>query len=141
MIKMILLIAVCAASLAAADGERKCTTGSLRGDYAFVVNGTRPSGPPPAEIEQFVGLTRRTFDGYGGATQTDYTRGTISGGSTRSGTATYSINEDCTGTMTVINNGAPPLEARIVIVDGGKEVWLMITSPSNIFVTAIGKRI
>ncbi len=141
MLKILFTILFATVSLASAQEGRKCTNASLRGDYAFELSGTRPSGPPPAALEQIVGVTRRSFDGYGGAIQTDYIQGSISGYASRSGTGAYSVNEDCTGSITLINAGAPPLEGRFVIVDAGKEVWLVITSPLGITVRAKGKKI
>lgn len=47
-----------------------CSNATLTGDYGFKVSGTRPTGPPPAPIEQFVGFAITNFDGHGGLTQT-----------------------------------------------------------------------
>jgi len=142
MLRVFGLVVFGAMSLAAADNEgRTCNNASLRGDYAFILTGTKPSGPPPAALEQMLGLTRSRFDGFGGRTGTDTIHASVTGVSTVSGTGTYTVNEDCTGTMTLFNPGAPPLEMKLVIVEKGQTVWIVITSPSTVMVSGTGKRI
>jgi hypothetical protein len=141
---MFVTILVGAVSLAAADGEgRGCSNATLRGHYGIILSGTKPSGPPPAPLEQMIGLSLKYFDGAGGSTQTDNIRGSITGlqRPDSPGTGTYSINEDCTGTGTLVTAGTPPLELRYVIVNKGKEVLVVVTSPSNVMVSGIGKKL
>ena len=143
MFRFFAVIVFGATSLAAADNEgRSCNNASLRGDYAFKLSGTKPSGPPPAPLEQMIGLVRSRFDGYGNSTAVDNLHGAISGlNPNRAGTGTYSINEDCTGTATLLFPGNPPLEMRIVLVDKGQTVWVVTTSPSTVMVSGTGKKI
>jgi len=82
---------------------------SLKGVYGTILTGTKPSGPPPAPLEQMIGVALSTFDGQGHSTGIDNIHGTISGGTPdRPGTGTYTIDEDCTGTAILVNAGAPP---------------------------------
>ena len=111
-----------------------CSNATLTGDYGFTISGTRPLGPPPAPIEQFVGLAVTNFDGNGGLIQpAGSSHGSISGdSSTDTGFGSYSLNADCTGTMTLTLNGrTPPVSLHIwmVVVDGGKEVHLVVMTP------------
>ena len=110
-----------------------CSNATLRGDYGFTISGTRPTGPPPAPIEQFVGLAITNFDGYGGLTQpVGSSHGSISGDSpTDTGSGTYSLNADCSGTMT-LNLTGRTLSLRIwmVVVDRGNEVRLVVMTPT-----------
>jgi hypothetical protein len=80
-----------------------------------------------------------TFDGSGNLTNavTTSANGVISS-SVNSGT--YSVNEDCTGEMT-INIPAPPFQLNfdLVIADKGKEFYTISTTPS--VVTVGGKRV
>ncbi len=119
-----------------------CSNATLRGDYGFTVSGMRPSGPG-GPIETIVGVALTHFDGDGNLTQTDNIHGSLSGFPTpdRAGTGTYSINGDCTGTMTLENAGAPPLTLRIVVVDNGNEVRTAVVAPLTVMVSSNGRRV
>jgi hypothetical protein len=123
-------------------GQSICTNAILEGDYGFTITGTRPSGPN-APIETIVGVAMTHFDGNGGLTQTDNIHGSISGypSPDRAGTGTYTINADCTGTMTLSNQGAPTLTLRIIVVDNGNEVRTAVVSPAPVMVTSDGRRV
>ena len=120
-----------------------CSNAVLDGDYGFSVSGTRPSGPPPSNLEEIVGVAMTRFDGKGGLTQTDNIHGSINGflAPDRPGTGTYSINADCTGTMTLTVPGQPTLSLRIVVVDDGKEVRTAVMTPAAAMVTSNGRRV
>ena len=66
--------------------------------------------PPPAPLETFVGLAIANYDGQGNLAQTYGTsHGSINGGSlTDLGSGTYSISEDCSGTMVLNLTGRIP---------------------------------
>jgi len=121
-------------------GQATCTNATLEGDYGFTVTGMRPSAPG-GPIETIVGVAMTHFDGNGGLTQTDNIHGSISGFQTpdRPGTGTYTINSNCTVTMTLTNQGAPALTLRIVIVDNGDEVRAAVMSPAPVMVTSNGR--
>ena len=112
-----------------------CSNATLRGDYGFTITGTRPTGPPPAPIEQFVGLAIARFDGHGGLTQdVGSSHGSIRGDSPNdTGSGTYSLNADCSGTMTLNLTGQTPavsLRIWMVVVDRGREVRLVVMTPT-----------
>jgi len=111
------------------DG-RTCSNATLKGDYAFTVSGTRPSGPG-APLEQFVGWTITTFDGDGGGTQIGASHGSINGDSDDdSGTLTYSLNPDCSGTATLqLSNNRPLIRLWIVVMDDAKEPRAVSRAP------------
>jgi hypothetical protein len=129
-----------------------CTNAGLEGSFGFTITGTRPSAPG-GPVETIVGVAMTNFDGYGNLTQTDNIHGSISGLVTpnRPGTGTYTINPDCTGTMTLMNAGAPPLTLAIVLVDNGNEVRTAVmnptatvtpgTTPPQVIVTSNGRRV
>ena len=143
MLKIVSLALAVAGVLAPAEKEgRGCSLATLKGDYGFAVTGTRPSGPPPAPLEQMVGVVLRTFDGLGHLTGTENIHGSISGlVPDRQVTGTYSVNEDCSGTMNLTAAGIPPLEMRFVIVNKGKEIQAAVMSPATVMVTANGSKI
>src|SRR5712691_7612484 len=104
-----------------------CSNATLKGAYGFTVTGTRPTGPPPAPLEQFVGFAITLFDGEGGLTQpVGSSHGSIASDSPAdTGSGTYSLNADCSGTMTLNITSRTPavlLELWIVVVDGGKQI-------------------
>jgi hypothetical protein len=117
----------------------KCSNATLEGRYATRGDGFIPGGPPPAPLVPFATVSLMTFDGSGNLTNavTTSANGVISS-SVNSGT--YSVNEDCTGEMT-INIPAPPFQLNfdLVIADKGKEFYTISTTPS--VVTVGGKRV
>jgi hypothetical protein len=145
-----------AASAAWARGAafHACTNETLEGDYGFTVSGTRPSAPGPfAPVETVVGVAMTHFDGDGGLTQTDNIHGSLTGfpAPDRKGTGTYTVNSDCTGTMTLSSPGSPTLTLRIVVVDDGNEVRTAVVDPTSavtpgtaapqVMVTSDGRRV
>lgn len=133
---LLLLLSACAyAQDNDREHETRCSNETLRGTYGFTISGTRPTGPPPAPIETFVGLAIRTYDGRGNLTQTFGTRhGSVTGdSSTDLGYGTYEINPDCSGTMVLNLNGRRPavaLRLWVLIVNGGKQVNLVVMTPT-----------
>jgi hypothetical protein len=132
--------------------QRVCTNATLEGDFGFTITGMRPSAPGgPAEM--IVGVAVTNFDGNGNLTQVDNIHGSITGfpNPDRRGRGTYTINPDCSGTMRLINDGAPPLTLRIVIVDNGNEIRTAVVDPTasvtpgvaapQVMVTSNGRRI
>jgi hypothetical protein len=95
-----------------------CDTGSLSGSYAFRVAGENLGLLDSSNAihvfqrpEQFAGVGEYTFDGNGGFTRTDWNTGLgtpafppspVNDEGFRTGvTGTYSVSDDCTGTITV----------------------------------------
>ena len=132
--------------------EPQCTNATLAGDFGFTVTGMRPAGPG-GPVEVIVGIALTHFDGNGNLTQTDNIHGSISGvaAPNRKGTGTYTLNADCSGTMTLVNVGAPPLTLAIVVVDNGNEVRTAVMNPTatvapgatppQVMVTSNGRRV
>jgi len=143
MLKLVSLMLAVAGLLAAGEKEgRGCSAATLNGDYGFAVTGTRPSGPPPAPLEQMIGVVLRNFDGHGYLTGTENIHGSISGlVPDRQVTGTYSVNEDCSGTMNLTAPGIPPLELRFVIENNGKEIQAAVMFPPTVMVTANGRKL
>ena len=123
--------------------RRECSEATLRGAYGIQMQGTRPSGPPPAPIESLNGVLIRVYDGHGAFTQVDNVKGSITGiVPDREGSGTYEVRADCSGlTHFEPGPGAPPIEERLVIVDGGEQVFSMVSSPLPVMVTTVQKRI
>jgi hypothetical protein len=140
---MILLLAATAACAQDAP-QTTCTNASLKGDFGFTLTGTRPSAPTPgAAIETVIGTAMTHFDGNGNLTQVDNIHGSVTGFTApdRAGSGNYSINPDCTGTMTLSSSGSPTLTLQIVVVDDGNEVRTAVVAPAPVMVTSSGRRV
>lgn len=119
-----------------------CTNGTLVGRYATKGDGVVPGGPPPAPMVPFAIvslMTLENLDGSGRLTNaaTSSTNGVIESG-IRFGT--YTLNDDCTGKMTIMIP-APPFQLNfdLVVADQGNEFYAIATTPS--VVTVAGKRV
>jgi hypothetical protein len=141
MLKIVTMLLAVTGLLAAQDG-RRCNLTSLKGNYGTILSGTKPSGPPPAPLEQFIGVALNNFDGQGHSTGIDNIHAAISGVTTdRAGTGTYTIDDDCSGRAFLFSPGAPPLELRFVVVNNGEEFRGIVVSPTSVMVTFNAKKI
>ncbi len=146
--RLILVVFTVILSITAASaGEfppHHCGLRTLKGDYGVLVSGTRPSSPGGA-LELMVGTAIDTFNGDGTFTQIDNIHGQISGypdsAVDRPGSGTYTLNDNCTGTMTLNNTGAPTLALSIVVVDEGREIRIAVLSPQPVMVTSNARKI
>ena len=102
-----------------------CSDHTLRGDYAFVIDGTILTAPSPLLLR---GVAMTHFDGNGNLSQVDFVtlNGVASGPDWRPATGTYEINPDCTGKAQIIPVGAPPLNLRLVVGDRGRLLWTVV---------------
>jgi hypothetical protein len=119
-----------------------CTDRILRGTYGIQMQGTGPVPPPVGGSQTLIGVVKRTFDGMGNFTQIDNIHGSVTGWTPdRPGSGTYQVNPDCTGaTQFQPAPGAPVIEERIVIVDGGSELYSITVSPLTTMVSTVAKR-
>jgi len=131
--------------------DSDCSVETLNGDYGTIISGTRPAPPPlsgipnyvPGTIEQVIGVGVLTFDGKGGFTQTTNEKGSLSGivVPNRSGSGTYTVNSDCSGTSTLNIPGLPfSVLYDFVIVDRAREFHAFVVSPQLVMVTTVGRR-
>ncbi len=117
----------------------RCSHATLTGRYAIRGDGFVPSGPPPAPLVPFAVVSLMTLDGFGNLTNasTASNNGVIESGIR---TGTYTVNEDCTGKLTVVLPFPPfQLNFDLVVADRGKEFYLIGTTPSVVTVT--GKQV
>ncbi len=105
---------------------RECSNQSLRGDYAFEIEGTIVAGPVTGLLR---GLAMTRFDGEGSLSQVDFA--TLNGAPMfpdwRPVTGTYEVNADCTGRMELVPPPpAPSFRLRLVVFDGGDRVTTIV---------------
>lgn len=131
--------------------DSACSNATLQGLYGINISGTRPAPPPvsgipnyvPGTIENVIGVDTRTFDGAGNFTQVSNDKGSLSGlAPNRVGHGTYSVNPDCSGTITLNIPGIPfPIVLDIVVVDHGKEFRGIVASPQPVMIASNGRRV
>jgi hypothetical protein len=142
----VLTVGLTTLGVAAADqanavaAAARCNDATLKGIYGVTLSGVRPgTGNAP---EQFIGLSMQTYDGQGNFKQTDNTHGPSGTTTDQAGWGTYTVNPDCSGTKTLWLQGLPfPIENRIVVLDKGDEIRIVVMSPPPIVVTAQGRRV
>jgi hypothetical protein len=116
----------------------KCGDATLTGRYSFAGHGFAFS-PASNAYAPFAVSGLMTFDGAGGLTDqaTANNNGTVI---SEVNPGTYTVNEDCTGTLTVMVPFPPyQLTHALYIADKGNEFYLVTTSRT--VVTLAGKRL
>jgi hypothetical protein len=104
-------------SVLPAAADEKCSDASLKGDYAYAVNGTEVTVPPVGPVAI---LGKITADGKGSFSGS--VNGSIAGAFILTDvpvSGTYSVASDCTGTLTTVY---PAFTAHfsLVLVEGVK---------------------
>src|SRR5260370_16908267 len=128
-ISLVLLTLALAASSAATAYASNCTTLTIRGTYAFPIHGQilTPTGPLLVD-----GIARTTFDGNGNLTQVDAVAvNGIIALVWRPATGTYTLNPDCTGTMTLVNQRQPPLDLAILLTHPPRPLHTIVPNPPS----------
>jgi hypothetical protein len=128
-------------SLSAYANERTtpCSNSTIRGDYAFSING---GATTPGGVFEIHGVALTHFDGQGNLTNSDHLvrNGTPPLVDWRPGTGTYVVHENCTGELHINNEGRPTLDLYFVIANGGHELRCVVSDPgANI--SANGRRV
>jgi hypothetical protein len=126
-ISHILVVMVLAASSEVAAHARECADSTIKGTYAFTIHGQilTPGGPLVVD-----GIAKTTF--HGGRELTQVSAVAIDGVIPliwSPSTGTYTVNSDCTGTMTLISTGQPALHLAILISQSGSHIHTVVTDP------------
>ena len=132
------LLALGLAASSAVTAHASCNNFTIQGSYAFTIHGQifTPNGPLLVD-----GIAKTTFDGNGNLTQVDAVA--LNGHIQlvwRPGTGTYTVNSDCTGTMTLVNQDQPPLHLAIVVSHSGDIIHTVVTDP-GVAVTSDAERV
>ena len=119
-----------------------CSDRTIQGTYGVQMQGTRPVPPPTGGIETVIGVVLRTYDGAGNVTQVDNVKGSVTGiVIDRPGSGTYQVNPDCSATTLFQPAPGITIEERMVIVDFGREIRSITSSPPPIMVSTVQQRI
>jgi hypothetical protein len=111
-----------------------CSLATLTGNYAFSQPGFTPKNSNGNPLP-FATVGVFTFDGAGNfsATYTDMSPGKPGGYSTplqgQTASGTYTVNSDCTGSISITGGDAAGITANLVIIGGGTEVFGINTTP------------
>ena len=115
---------------AGAQGVTPCGTATLTGTYGFLA-----AGPPLGSSAPLSGVGEVTFDGKGGLTfkfaVNDNNPGFV-GVVSSSGSGSYSVAGDCSGTAAFTLGPASVANETLAIVQGGN-ILLMETDPGTLF--------
>ena len=118
--------------------DKGCSNETLRGTFAYTSTGYITA--PPDFAGPFAETGTQTFDGRGGTTAAVM--------SSQNGnilpltvTGTYTVNPDCTGTMTLqVSPIAVTVDVSFVIDDGGNG-FQAIETDAGLVITRIGRRL
>jgi hypothetical protein len=138
-ISLFLLTVALAASSTLTAHASACSNSTIQGTYAFTIHGTLFL--PDGSTLLIDGIDKVTFDGKGNFTQVDAvaTNGILTPG-WRTGTGSYSVNPDCTGTQTIEISGLPDLHLQFIVAQSGNTIHQVVTDP-GVATTAEGERV
>ncbi len=107
---------------------KECSTATLKGSFGYTSIGTlTDSYVPPPFAGPFAEVGRQSFDGKGNttATATVSSNGSINAVTVE---GTYTVNADCTGTMTLnVSPFGSTVDVDFVIDDDGAEVRAIVS--------------
>jgi hypothetical protein len=130
---------VLAMAPSAAADDKGCSNTTVKGTFAYTITGSTSNTPPPL-TGPFGGVGRQTYDGNGhvSGTQTVNLNGNIL---RQTYTGTYTVNPDCTGSITLVVDIPPGLvtHSDFVIDDNGNEIRSVETDPGGVL-TLVGRR-
>ena len=120
-ISLVLLILALAASSTLTAHASGCTNQTIKGTWGQNLQGLifLPNGTSLV----LTGVTKTTYDGLGNLTAVDSSgvNGNVPAG-WRTGTGTYTVNPDCTGTETISFPGQPDIHAQFVVAQSGNKL-------------------
>jgi hypothetical protein len=116
-----------------AAAKSGCTTKDVNGNYDYTVTGTAIGTGPIAAV----GLVSTDGSGNLSAVETDAINGTII---RRTVTGTYTVNANCTGTVTFTDNFNQTTHLDIVIGDDSRGIRFIQTDPGNVVTGSASKQ-
>ena len=121
--------------------ESVCSNATLRGAFAFDVDGAFLGGPVPLPLK---GVAMTRFDGRGNLTQVDHIvfNGTPPPEDWTPATGWYRLNADCTGEMEIDIPGSPfsPVILRLSVGANGTHINTVV-SKAGYVVSSTGTKV
>ncbi len=138
-ISLLLVTLALAASSTLTARASSCNDSTISGTYAFTLHGT--IFLPDGSTLLIDGIAKQTYDGKGNMSQVDAvaTNGFLTPG-WRAGTGTYSVNSDCTGTLTITIPGLSDLHLQFIVAQSGNTIHQVVTDP-GVATTGEGERL
>jgi len=113
--------------------DHTCTLANLSGNYAFSQSGFESPNDPGQKPQPFTNVGVVTFDGAGNFS---FSLTDMSPGNPDrylplqlTGTGTYTVNSDCTGSASITTGPAAGVTLNLVVIGGGAEVFGINTTP------------
>jgi hypothetical protein len=127
-ISLLLLILALAASSTLTAHASGCTNMTIKGAWVNSLHGQifLPDGTSLV----LTGVTKTTYDGLGNSTELDASgvNGNVPPG-WRTGSGTYTVNSDCTGTETISFPGQADIHAQFVVAQSGNKLHFVNIDP------------
>jgi hypothetical protein len=117
--------------------DRGCSEATLKGTFSYTSTGFIVAAPVPPLVGPYAEVGTQHFDGKGGVTFAfnSSTNGNIGPGT---GTGTYTVNDDCTGTFTEATDGFTAHFS--FVIDKNGDQFQAICQDTGVVVTRIGRR-
>ena len=128
----LLILTIVALSAAPASSAQACSDRTLNGKFGYTVTGTIMQNSGPLVAGPFVAVGRIVFDGKGGVSTIRSLNDNGIVLQNDSGTGTYAINPDCTGTFN-ITVGPPADQIQLtlsIVLDDTDQVRGVVTTPN-----------
>ena len=107
--------------------ESGCSAANLHGPYAFSQDGYAPL-VEGGNFLPFFNVGVIAFDGEAGTFSVSFTDVQQGVASTETDTGTYTVNPDCTGSISVTAGPGAGATFNIVIIGGGAEIFAINTA-------------
>ena len=127
-IPLFVIILALATSFTASAHASGCTNMTIKGTWVNSLHGQifLPDGTSVI----LTGVTKTTYDGLGNSTLLDASgvNGNVPVG-WRTGSGSYTVNPDCTGTETISFPGQPDIHAQFVVAQSGNKLHFVNVDP------------
>lgn len=110
-----------------------CSLTTLRGVYGYTATGSRPAVGNSAAVGVL------TFDGAGNVTGADTLTVNTGVFARRTITGNYTVNANCTGSMSLVVDSTPA-EHDIVIVGSGKKILTILDDATGLVATLVADK-
>lgn len=123
----LLLVVLSATLVPAVYAQGGCTDATLTGNYAFNLSGFASPVTPKRGAQPWAVTGVLNLDGAGNISASY--AGSINGGvfTAQTTSGTYTVNSDCTGSITFTSGDAAGLTANMAIIGGGTEIFFVST--------------